>query len=599
MQNYINLAFYNGKQWIGYNKSDKRLVELPRTKVNEIRYTANWIRKMVRVEFAKLTKNNPIMLVVPASNSEEDKLAAEKGEKVVEWLEAELDLQEADADLLMWGLTTDVCFIQPFWNPSKGDLVEKGTKGLSDLHQGDVDYDIINAFEAKYDQSAKRWKDVMWFAKERIRTVDYVKLVYGEIVEPEDNLIDSNNFETQLKSLNNNFSDAAYKPVKNSVKVLEMWYMPDLDYPLGRRVTKVEGKVIQDIDDIGFGELDKTKRRLPFFPFSNISIPGSVQGASIIEDLIPIQKEYNRARSQIIQNKDLVASPKWIIEDFSMDEEPDDTMGQVLYYHQGTQPPHLTQPPSMGADVYQNITQIRDEFFQVSGQQDLSTARQTGVTSAQGLSLLQEQGDTVIAPTIMKYIRCKQDYVSYFLNMVKCKYDVARTLKIVGKNNEVDLFEFKGSDLTSTDVRVQPGSMQQLSLSAKREFVISLVNQGVLNAQSQNGLIMEMLEFGTIDDAYDEIGIDIDQAKSEQLKWNRGDLNTITFPFYNHAVHMSEHDKFRKSSDYLKLGQAMQVIDAHVKGHLDAIIAATQPQMAPQMAPQQLGQEVAPTAPQI
>ena len=103
--------------------------------------------------------------------------------------------------------------------------------------------------------------------------------------------------------------------------------------------------------------MDNTDRELPFFPFVHIVVPGRVPGQSIIEDLIPVQREYNRVRSKIIEYNQKM-SGKWVIEEDSLVDDITDADDQILEYHKHATPPKIEQPGNLGADVYQNLEQL-------------------------------------------------------------------------------------------------------------------------------------------------------------------------------------------------------------------------------------------------
>ncbi len=587
MQNYLNIAYYAGKQWIAYDQTNKRLFEPPK-EPHKVRLVANRIQPIVRTELAKLTKNKPIMGVIPASNEDDDIKSAKIAGKVCEWLEYELDLQTKDRENGLWGLTCGMGFIKPFWNIGKGDMIQDPDDGTQ-LKLGDVDVDVVSTFELKWDPSAKKWSEVKWICHEKPRDVDYVKEVYGVEVEPEKGILNTNLYEGQLRNLNSNWTTTSYKPMENAVMVKEYWEKPTKKYPKGRRVTIANDKVLLHEEDIGFGPEDNTERELPFFPFIHIKIPGRVHGQAIIENLIPIQREYNKSRSQIIENKNLMANPIWLAEEGAFVEDPTDMPGSIVEYHKGFNKPEMTQPTSIGADVYKNIEQCIEEFFFISGQQEVSHgSTPPGVKSGVAISFLQEQDDTKMGPSIANFIECKQNYMSYMLKMIRYKYDIPRTIKVVGQNKEVEVIEFMGSQLTSTDVRIQEGSMFQQSRAAKQEWIFNLIGSGVLNPVQDKQIILKMLELGTVDELYDEENLDINQAQKEQQRWEKGDPSPIVRDFFNHTIHIMEHNKFRKTEAYEELHPELQmVIDQHVEEHLSYLIPQEpiEPNMDPTQTP--------------
>lgn len=567
MQWYLNIAYFVGKQWIAFDSVNKRLYE-PEREPWQVRFVGNRIQPIVRTELAKITKNKPTIVVTPASNEDSDIKSARVAEKVADYLFYELDLKAKNQELGLWGLTC-AGFIKPFWNNNKGNDAGQGLK------QGDVDADIVSPFEIDIDPSAKKWSEVKWVCHKKVRDTDYVKQVYDKEVEAEGGILESNLYESQLKDITIMGQGITYKNAENAVIVKEYWEKPTAKYPKGRRITIANGVLLFYEEDIGFGDEDDTERELPFFPFFHINVPGRVWPTTINEQLIPIQREYNKTRSQIIENKNLMANPIWLVPKGSTEEEISAGMpGQIIEYKPQIGKPEMAQAPSMSADVYKNEERCIEEFEFISGQHETSHgSTPTGVKSGVAIAYLQEQDDTKLGPTISNFESCIQNYMKYMLKMVKFKYIEERLIKIVGQDNKIETFYFKGSDLTSTDVRIVSGSSLPQSKAAKQEWIMNLVTNRVLDPVKDRELIMKMLELGITEDMYDYYTIDINQAEAEKEQWLKGDFSPDVRDFYNHEIHITEHNKFRKSDDYKQLDpQAKALIDAHVKAHEDYIL---------------------------
>lgn len=568
-QNYINLAYYLGKQWIHWDAVNKKVYEASND--GRTHFVANRIQKIVRTELAKIVKNKPIMACVPASNEEDDIRASKVGDKVLEYLEYKHKLHHAvDKKVIMWGLTTEIGYVHPYWDPSKGDAVT--SEDGESVTLGEECFDVLSAFDVIIDPDAKEWDEVQFFIKPKARTTKYIKDKYGKDVAPDGNVEFNDGVSRQLDSLYQKYGQTISRTKKDKVTVYECWEAPSKDHPKGRRWAVAGGELLYSVNDIGFGEEDDTPRELPLFPFIHIEVPGRIQGQSVIETLIPLQREYNRARSQIIDNKDLMSNPMWIVAEGSVEDVEDipNYAGGILTYNSGFPPPQRDQPPSLGGDVYKNLEQLQEEFYFISGQQEVSHgSTPAGVTSGVAISYLQEQDNTVLGPSISNFIYCKQGYMSYALKMLKFKYDYPRKLKIVGDSNQVNLLEFIGSDLTSTDVRIQEGTMYQDSKPAKQQWIMNLIQAGVLNPQTDRDMIVRMLEIGMVDEMYDQSQIDIDQARKEQMYWEKKAFDeTIVRDFYNHDVHLMEHDRFRKSDIYEDMTPEEQSqVDSHILEH--------------------------------
>lgn len=577
LQWFLNMAYYTGKQWVAIDNATNKLFESEK-ETWEVRITANRIQPITRLQLAKIMKNKPVCQVVPASADDNDVKSAKTGDKICSWLDYTLKLHGLDKKLTMWGLVCSIGFMKPFWNRNKGELTVDPETG-EQLRLGDIDTTVISPFDVKWDMTANEWKDVRWIVHEKIRNVDDIYEEYGVEVEPEKGISGTNIFDSKLRSLNIGMGSSSSQNIENCATVKEYWERPTKKFPKGIRCTYVADKVLYYSEDIGFGEEDTTERELPFFPFTSIEVPGRVAGTTVVEQLIPIQREYNKSRSQVIQHKNLMCNPKWIVEHESLETDITDEPGQVVEYKQGYNQPVQSTVSPIGSDVHKNIEQCIDEFFFISGQQEVSHGMETpNAKSGVAIRFLQEQDDTKEGPTIQNFIDCKNNYMSYMLKIIRYKYDLDRTINIVGNDNKIEAVTFKGSALTSTTVRIQESSMFAVNKAAKQQYVFDLINSGVLDVQADRNLILKMLEMGITDYMFDDIQIDVNQSSDEQSKWAIGDTSPIVRDFYNHQVHINEHNKFRKGGDYNEMPPEMQqIVDSHVKEHEDFLIPKSIP----------------------
>jgi hypothetical protein len=568
----INLAYLRGKQHIYWNDGNQQVCELPKED-GKTRYVANRLIKIFRTDKSRIFKSRAIMDVVPATSDEEDIAAAKLADKVISWLEYDKKLQKRDEQLVSWGLSTRIGFIHPYWNPSLGQKAGIDPETGAMLHEGDIDYDVLSCFEVVYDNSATCWDDVRWVCKKKVRDVDYVERVYGVKVKPEGGLTSNNIYDTKMAFTAHLSEPIKHSPLENHVRVFEYWELPCDDYPQGRRVTYTENHTepLFVSEDIGFGPEDDTERLLPFFPFVAIDIPGSVSGTNNLEQCRPAQREYNRTRSQLIDSKDLTAYPKVAIQNGSMNDEWDNEIAGVVHYNDGTNAPDYLNPPQAGSDAYKNCEQILEEMDYISGQSQVSHGRAPADASGYLVELLLEQDDTVNATTVDNYVACKQAYMSYSLKMIRFKYIAKRTLRIVGRGS-VELVQLSGQSIKSYDVRVQRGNLIANSRVAKRAEVYNMMDRGLLDPVNDREKAFRYLEFGMIDDIYNEPEQDQKQAKKEQIQWEQGviepDLMRAVRDFFNHPVHIEEHNRWRKSLKYEALDpDTQEMIDMHVAAH--------------------------------
>jgi hypothetical protein len=197
-----------------------------------------------------------------------------------------------------------------------------------------------------------------------------------------------------------------------------------------------------------------------------------------------------------------------VAEEDTITSEVTNAPGSIIEYEKNTtREPKMVQPPSVGTEVIRNLEMLDDEFYFISSQSEatLTTNKQL---SGVALSYMIEEDMSKIAPTVRNFHRCKEGYMSYILKLVKIFYDVPRSIKYTDKNNAIQVVRFKGSELSTTDVKIVAGSSLPSSKSAKIQVVFDLINNGILNPQANLKTILKMLDLG--------LDLDPDEVLSNQ-----------------------------------------------------------------------------------
>ena len=127
---YLQLAFYNGNQYHEWSKvNNAQVLREPLNPQNTPRIVVNRIEPIIRTEIAKTSSGSPSATVVPASNDDDDLMAAQAAEQV--W-QAMYDKNNFQTDIIQksefWRATCANAFIKTFWDPTKKEISPKVTQ---------------------------------------------------------------------------------------------------------------------------------------------------------------------------------------------------------------------------------------------------------------------------------------------------------------------------------------------------------------------------------------------------------------------------------------------------------------------------------------
>jgi hypothetical protein len=503
---YLNIAFYLGKQNVqflnvqGTSPGGSTRLYTPPAPFYRSRPIMNLIRPAIRTELAKLTAQKPTAVIVPSTTEDRDLYAAQAGEQIWESIYRDKRLKQKFRQNVMWTLTTGNGFMKTYWDSNAQD--KSGA-------QGDFCYEAVSPFHLFFpDMLCEDIEDQPYVIQITTRTIDWIRLNYPDIkVEPN---------VTEASDL---FNDSFLQLVgatdvrRDSVVCHEVWIKPkQVDFlPNGGMFTLIGDNLVQFVETNPYIHQQ--------FPYAHTRhIPASrFYGESVITDLIPIQREYNRTRGQIIENKNRMGHIKLLYAKGSVDPTKINTdPGQGIPYELGFPAPQPVPPVPLPNYVLQEVDRLRMDFEDISGQHDVSKGQTPpGVTAATAISFLQEQDETMLSSTFQSIEETFEKIGYQTLCLVKQYWNVPRIVKVTGTDGQFSAMTFKGSQIgDNTDIRVEAGSALPTSRAAKQAFIMDLMSQGFI--QPEQGL--ELLDMGGVQRLYDNLKVDNAQASRENLK---------------------------------------------------------------------------------
>lgn len=588
---YYNLAFYYGNQHVQFRKtasSNNFDLYTPPAPYYRARLVVNQIRKIVRKEISRLTAQKPNAFVVPASSEDADVFAAQAGEQIWESLWRKVNLNKILRETVFWQAVCGNGFIKSYWDANKLDT-ESSMQG----HQvfGDICIEGVNPFHIFVpDLMCTEIENQPYLIHAQVRNKVWVKNMYG-IETPVSKLesVDSN----LLNVMGINRSDTK----TDQTIILEIWvkprYLPEL--PDGGMFTIAN-------DQMAYG-FDYWPYEHNQYPFSKLDATptGKFYTASIIEDLIPLQQELNRSRSQLIESKNRMSKPQLTAEKGSVDAKKITTEpGQVIEYRIGSNPPQPLPLQNLPSYVTEEINRLYDDMADLSGQHEVSNgSTPPGVTAATAISFLQEQDEGLVSGNYSSIEEAIEKIAAQSLMYVKMYWDEERTVKTVGIDGTFDVQTFKNSDVKdNTDIRVESGSALPQSRAAKQAFIMDLMKMGFV--PPNEGL--EILEIGGLNRIYERIQVDKRQAQRENLKmrvvtqqdmvqhvqeWaQQHPQSTVDVDaglqleppsiipvntWDNHQIHIEVHNNYRKSQNFESASNEVKMLfEDHVRQHQDA-----------------------------
>jgi hypothetical protein len=601
---YINLAFYIGKQNVAVipissasSASTGVRLYIPPAPYYRARPVINRIRPIIRTELAKLTAQKPTATVVPATSEDKDLAAAQAAEQIWDTVYREKKVKSIFGQTMLWTLTCGTGFMKTYWNPQKKDR---------EGNPGDFCYENVTPFHIFVpDMLCQDIEDQPYIIHIQAKSPEWVRVNYPDI-KAQPNVMEANDI------LNDSFLNlvGAADFRKNSVLCYEVWVKPgEVEFmPNGGMFTIIGDRIAQFVEGNPY-----MHQQYPFIKFEHIPT-GRFYADSIINGLIPIQREFNRTRGQMIEAKNRMAHPQLLAAEGSVDASKINTEpGQVILYKLGFPAPQPLPLQNMPAYAVQEVDRLLMDFEDISGQHQVSKGNvPPGVTAATAISFLQEQDESMLSTTFQNIEEGFEKIGYQTLCYVKQYWTTPRIVKVVGQDSQFNVIALQGSDLRSnTDIRIEAGSALPTSKSAKQALLMDLMSQGFI--PPEKGL--ELMDVGGVQRLYEEVQIDSAQATRENMKMStvtEEDMNkylqtftsmdpmtgqpTLTDPntgqplvdgmgnptapplivpvntYDNHQIHIQVHNNFRKGQQYESLPQRLKdLFEEHVNQHMMAL----------------------------
>jgi hypothetical protein len=529
-------------------------------------------------------------------------------------------LQKSD----FWRATCGNAFIKTFWDSTKQEISPVPTEdpytGQRSVTQqvtasGDVDYEVVSPFHLFVPDLAEEDIEAQpYLFNVYTKSPQWVRSTFGGVLPKEFKPTLVSATEIMDAALIDSKTANTAKP--DSVLVIEMWAKPNsCPYlPKGGLVTIVDNEIVQMAEN-GIPYAHKS------YPFAHVySIPtGKFYRRSVIKSLIPLQRELNRTRSQIIHAKNLMSKPQMFFAQGSLDPQKITARaGLYIPVRPGFQYPSPVPIQPLPNYVLQELEHLQADFEDISGQHQVSRGGNGGVTAATAINYLQERDDsyltTVFASIEAAIEKVAKQSLSLFIQYVS----QPRLVKTTGLDGSFDATLLAGADIASgNDIRIESGSALPTSKSARQALITEWMKLGFI--QPQDGL--RILDMAMLKSFYNLLKLDENHAQREnlmmkrldeqtiqqfQMQWEQGaaagdpdktvpgqvDANGQPIPlqvpaviqvhdYDNHAVHIEVHNRFRKSQSFDTLPDAVK---AEFQKHISMHEAALQQKMMQEMA---------------
>lgn len=491
-----NLAWYMGE----YNElleyqvrmpGSNRVVPLPRKLVHK---AINHLWRITEERVAHMARFKPSIVAVPHDEEVGDRSKAKLSELIVKQIFDINNYTSKQEAVDRWAAVFGEMYVSIEFDANVGDKkvseggkVKKDEKGKIERF-GDVTLKLKEPFFV-YPWPKRYWEDVHTI-------IEIEKLLHKEEAREKFGDIGDETGGTKLFE----FTDLEDEKDSDEVILYRVIIKPHEFMPEGLVFRVINNKVVEEFDKYPF-----TAEDFPYERLTDIDAPARLHGTSFYQHLIPIQYEYNKMTSLLLQNLFLTAHPKIFMPEGSAKIESMGNMATVVRYS-GPVAPDIRTFPASPPELYAFREGYREEMGQIGASHGVSRGEPPpGIRAGIALQFLEEQERELRSTAIRK----KNEFIRRVAKKVigtagdYYRTDDERIIRIVGVNNQYELKSLKGSQLSGNyDFVIQNASALAESKTGKIAQMIELRNTFGPTFISDD-LAAEVLEFGSIEKVYD------------------------------------------------------------------------------------------------
>lgn len=587
-QTLLNLAFHLGQQYVRVDgtSSRSRVVAHPRKK-GQVRTVDNLIDPAVRKEKARLLRSRPVGQVIPQGEDPADHEAAKAGHMAIEHTFREGGWEEALEQAVDWALLGGTGHIGVSWDASLNDSF--GNKGLTSFR-------ALSPFEFAVPHLRRpHLDDQPYVMVTKAYEVDEIEERWGKRVSP-DREEQFGSFDQRLRSIvtskGNQLGDQAGVRMGREATipvaiVKEVWVKPSRMAPEGAVLIVSSGQLLQFTPAWPAW----CNGSYPFAKIDYTVTSGSYWGKALVDDLIPVQRRHNRAASVIVELLGLLSHTTVAVPRGTKIKQILAGRGTMLEVPPGmSTPPAQINPANFGNLPTLELQETRQAAQDLSFQHEVSRGTTPpNVRSGTAIAALKELDDSAAAIPIRSIERATQRMGRFALNLVKEKWDDGRMMLVFGTEGDIEMRSFVNAKGKGGQYWVQPGSAWPVTKGQRQQMVLDLYDRGLIGPEEA----LIHLEVGTPQSIKNDRYIDTRHARRENQKFDRlsvlgpdGQVTeqsmaalTATYQehllpreWHNHAEHLKEHNKLRKSPSYEKWEPwRKELFEAHISGHRAAL----------------------------
>jgi hypothetical protein len=544
-----NILLYAGEH---YNRMRstfyKRLREVRSiTEEQRLRIVKNHTQKIVDSYTNHIMATAPGVGFEPANESElQDQKTAELNHSVWEFAKNKYNLDEETQNWAEDFTQIGEVAVKIFWDPQAGDylgdFMDEESQAMVPQFKGDMTFEECYGFNLLIDPSATDHRKAKWMCIRKM--VDTKKLL--SMFPGEDNKKYIQEGADQTYTIFDR-GRAGYAKSKDQCMLREMYFKPCFDYPSGYCYYFVKDKILHE------SELPAGRFPIVFKPFRKMKT--RARGQSIIKTIRPFQAEINRAASKIAEHQITLGDDKVLLQ-----QGTTLTSGKVLpgvrsYNFTGMKPEVM--PGRDGSQYAAYMAQQISEMYNACDVDETETQTQ-GQVDPYSLLYQSARQKRRFRLYIARFEQFLIEVADLFLTLARYHYPDDMVIGMVGRNEQVNLEEFRGQDHLCYKIKIVPQA-EDIETKLGKQLVLSQTLQYTAGKFDKEdiGKLIKAMPYANMGESFNDLTIDYEAATNDILSLDRGEQPPIS-PQDNHVYMIKRLTQRMRQADFKYLDPAIQ-----------------------------------------
>lgn len=540
---------------------------------------------------ARMCKIQPRFEVRPNSLSPDDRDGARLGQEVLTSIWEKEQINRKRLTLGMWIQEAGHGYVHVFYDGNKGEQLKDPMTGESMGKEGAIRVEMVSPFEVFPDDLATNSDDCQWYARVKIRNLDYFRQHYperGNLVKPEGAWLMSVQNELRINTIAGtgpSTGGVQQDQMRNAAIECAYYEKPSSLHEEGRFIVTANGVLLSN-KKLPIG-------KIPLVKFDDIIVAGKFYPETPVTHARPAQQQFNRVLNKRAKWADRMLAGKYLAEKRHglAKEAMNDQSGEVVEYTAvpGAEAPTAMQTPPIPQYAYEETKELKQAVYEQFGLSEVSRGQipAAGIPAI-GMQLLVEQDETRIGVEVEQHEHAWAEVGNLILEYVAKFIKTPQKIKIKGKSGELSIREFRGEDLKgNTDVTVVRGSTIPTNKALRRQEILNAFQQGLLGDPMDTSVrekVLGMLEFGDVAEIWRDRALDMAQIKETIKQIEDGELPEFN-DFDNHKLHFDEKNSYRKTDRFEEMDpQKQKMLLTDMEMHLQAIVKMKSPQLFTNLA---------------